>query len=76
MKKSINTKGVTITSKTIDKMISLLRSKRGIKYNADFLLVPPPRFVVDRKKYSGTGRPKKSDYVYIDFTKLFKESRG
>jgi len=36
-------------------------------------LVPSPYYEVDRKKYKGKGRPKKTDYIRVDLPNEIKK---
>lgn len=65
-----------LITKNIDDLIEDLKDSLNKKLPNDFmkgLLVPFPHWSIDRKKYKGIGRPRKKDYIYIDFLKTAKD---
>lgn len=49
-----------------------LKSDEPIKFPPVMFTVPPPRWVLNKNTYKGLGRPRKSDYNYVDLTEDFK----
>jgi len=63
-----------INSKNIDSLVRYMkRIKRQAKKESwpQFVIVPKPQNVLSNR-YRGKGRPRKSDYDYVDFLKLLK----
>lgn len=54
-----------LSAKNIREAIGMLH--RNLKTeNEDAFIVPPPHWILDSRKYKGRGRPKKSDYTFVD----------
>lgn len=64
-----------ITPERLTKLISSLRKSIDENSNsAKYIICPKKQKIINRKRYSGKGRPKKKDYKMVDFIKLLKSS--
>jgi len=64
-----------LSSKNIESAIDELKKKlksQNIQIESRVLWVPSPKWVLT-KRYRGKGRPRKSDYDWLDIPQIIKE---
>lgn len=61
-----------LTDENLRKAIRALKNQKAFDAPTH-MYIPVPHWEINRETYKGTGRPRKIDYVWVDFIKDMKE---